>query len=185
MNDCHISESQKLFVMSSFQFRFVVTVPNLLLVLVHALCFFAFAKTNRLPFLVKCFQSVWSVLRDDNNLIQLIGFDIVELLQTLGFALLSGSDDNYQWKLQCIYFRFHFHFQKYPQWNIIESLAELEVNVVGDKSAYAIFIFRFPVSRAGKKREFSLKGTLNTLNPAGFNWFTQNGWLTTSIRSRA
>ena len=41
-----------------------------------------------------------------------------------------------------------------------ESLAELEVNggvnVVGDKSASAIFIFRFPVSRAGKKREFSL-----------------------------
>ena len=37
-----------------------------------------------------------------------------------------------------------------------ESLAELEVNVVGDKSASAIFIFRFPVSRAGKKGEFSL-----------------------------
>ena len=44
------------------------------------------------------------MLRDD-NLIQLIGFDIVELLQTLGFALLSGSDDNYHWNLQCIFFR--------------------------------------------------------------------------------
>ena len=40
-----------------------------------------------------------------------------------------------------------------------QSLAELEVNVVGDKSDSAIFIFRFPVSRAGKKREFSLQGT--------------------------
>ena len=50
-----------------------------------------------------------------------------------------------------------------------ESLAELEVNAVGDKSTSAIFIFRFPVSRAGKKREFSSEGTLNTLNPAGFN----------------
>ena len=48
---------------------------------------------------------------------QLIGFDIVELQQILGFALLSGFDDNYYWKLQCIYFR--FHFQRYPQWNII------------------------------------------------------------------
>ena len=37
-----------------------------------------------------------------------------------------------------------------------QSLVELEVNAVGDKSASAIFIFRFPVSRAGKKREFSL-----------------------------
>ena len=37
-----------------------------------------------------------------------------------------------------------------------QSLAELEVNVVGDKSASAIFIFRFPVSHVGKKREFSL-----------------------------
>ena len=50
-----------------------------------------------------------------------------------------------------------------------ESLAELEVNSVGDKFASAIFIFRFPVSRVGKKREFSLEGTLNTLNSAGFN----------------
>ena len=47
-----------------------------------------------------------------------------------------------------------------------ESLAELEVNVVGDKSASGIFIFRFPVSRAGKNWECSLLGTLNTLNPA-------------------
>ena len=37
-----------------------------------------------------------------------------------------------------------------------ESLAELEVNVVGDKSASAIFIYRFHVSHVGKKREFSL-----------------------------
>ena len=36
-----------------------------LLVLVHALCFFASAKTNKLPFLVSCFQY--------DNLIQLIG----------------------------------------------------------------------------------------------------------------
>ena len=82
--DCQINESQKLFVMGSFQFLFVVVLTALLLVLVHALCFFAFAKTNRLPFLdISCelFSAVWSVLRDD-NLIQLIGFDIVELLQT-------------------------------------------------------------------------------------------------------
>ena len=56
MNDCQINESQKLFVMGNFQFRFEVTVTVLLLVLAHALCFFAFAKTNRLPFLVSCFQ---------------------------------------------------------------------------------------------------------------------------------
>ena len=35
-------------------------------------------------------------------------------------------------------------------------LAELEVNVAGDKSASAIFILRFPVSHEGKKREFPL-----------------------------
>ena len=40
--------------------------------------------------------------------------------------------------------------------SLSKSLAELEVNVVGDKSASAIFVFRFPVSLAGKKREFSL-----------------------------
>ena len=56
MNDYQINESQKLFVIGSFQFRFVVTVTVLLLVLVHALYFFAFAKINRLPFLVCCFQ---------------------------------------------------------------------------------------------------------------------------------
>ena len=44
------------FVMGSFQFRFGVTVTVLLLVLVRALCFFAFTKTNRPPFLVSCFQ---------------------------------------------------------------------------------------------------------------------------------
>ena len=37
-----------------------------------------------------------------------------------------------------------------------ESLAELEVNVVGDKFSSAMFIFRFPVSRVGKKAGFSL-----------------------------
>ena len=36
MNDCLINESQKLFVMGSFQFRFVATVTVLLLVPVHA-----------------------------------------------------------------------------------------------------------------------------------------------------
>ena len=56
MNDRQINESQKLFVMGSFQFRFVVTVTILLLVLVLTLCFFAFAKINRLPFLVSCLQ---------------------------------------------------------------------------------------------------------------------------------
>ena len=35
-------------------------------------------------------------------------------------------------------------------------LAELEVNVVGDKSAFAIFVSRFPVSPAGIERESSL-----------------------------
>ena len=34
--------------------------------------------------------------------------------------------------------------------------ADLEVNVVGDKSASAIFVSRFPISRAGIKRESSL-----------------------------
>ena len=33
------------------------------------------------------------------------------------------------------------------------SLADLEVNVVGDKSAYAIFVSRFLISRTGIKRE--------------------------------
>ena len=60
MNDSQINESQKLFVMGSFQFRFVVTVTILLLVLVHALCFFALVKTNRLPFLVSFFSSLIS-----------------------------------------------------------------------------------------------------------------------------
>ena len=54
MNGCQINESKKLFVMGSFQFRFVVTATVLLLVLVHALCFFAFEKTNRLPFGISC-----------------------------------------------------------------------------------------------------------------------------------
>ena len=36
------------------------------------------------------------------------------------------------------------------------SLADLEVNVVGEKSASAIFVSRFPISRAGIKRESSL-----------------------------
>ena len=44
MNDCQINESQKLFVMGSFQFRFVATVTVLLLDLVHALCFFLSRK---------------------------------------------------------------------------------------------------------------------------------------------
>ena len=56
MNDYRIKESQKLFVMGNNQFRFVVTVAVLLLVFVHAFCLFAFAQTNRLPFLVSCFQ---------------------------------------------------------------------------------------------------------------------------------
>ena len=62
----------------------------------------AVAITNRLPFLVSCSSLISSNSIRDDNLIQLIGFDIVELLQTLDFALLSGSDDNYHWKLQCI-----------------------------------------------------------------------------------
>ena len=37
-----------------------------------------------------------------------------------------------------------------------ESLADLEIYVVGDESASAIFVFRFPISRTGIKREFSL-----------------------------
>ena len=36
------------------------------------------------------------------------------------------------------------------------SLADLEVNVVDEKSASAIFVSRFPISRAGIKRESSL-----------------------------
>ena len=51
-----LPKTSRCFVMGSFQFRFVVTATVLLLVLVHALCFFAFAKTNRLLFLVRCFQ---------------------------------------------------------------------------------------------------------------------------------
>ena len=75
----------------------------------------------------------------------LIGFDIVEILQTLGFALLFGPDDNYHWKLQLYIFVFVFR-GIFSEISYSESLAEVEVNVVGDKSASAIFIFRFPMS---------------------------------------
>ena len=50
---------------------------------------------------------------------QLIGFDfvfgIVELLRTLVFAMLSGSDDELSLDAS-VYVYFRFHFQKNPQW---------------------------------------------------------------------
>ena len=69
----------------------MVTVTVLLLVLVHALCF---RQNKQAAISCTLFSVVRAVLRD-GNLIQLIGFDIAELLQTLGFVLLSGYDDNY------------------------------------------------------------------------------------------
>ena len=53
-------------------------------------------------------------------------------------------------------FSFSFSEVSSVRYHKSESLAELEVNVVGDTSASAIFNFRFPVSRAEKKRGFSL-----------------------------
>ena len=47
MNDCQINESQKLFVMGNFQFRFVVIVTVLLLVVVHALVCFPHFRQNK------------------------------------------------------------------------------------------------------------------------------------------
>ena len=56
-------------------------------------------------------------------------------------------------------------------------MAELEVSVVGNKSASAI------IFGAGIKRKFSL---LDTLNPAdAIDPRRQKGWLTTLIRNRA
>ena len=70
-------------------------------------------------------------------------------LQTLHCFLFLGLMMNYHWKLQCMYFR--FHFQKNPQWKCHSQghWLTLKVNVVGDKSASVIFVSRFPISRAG------------------------------------
>ena len=58
MNDCQINESQKLFVMGSFHFRFVVTVTVLLLVLVHAcLLLLRFRENNQAAISCKFFFS--------------------------------------------------------------------------------------------------------------------------------
>ena len=84
MNDCQINESHKLFVMGSFQFRFVVTNSSSLSSCSCPLLF-RFRKNKQAAISCELFSVVSSVLRDD-NLIQLIGFDNVEQLQTLGFA---------------------------------------------------------------------------------------------------
>ena len=115
-------------------------------------------KTTRLPFCCKLFSVIWSVLQDDN----LIHFRSALAssnscgLQTLHCFLFLGLMMNYHWKLQCMYFR--FHFQKNPQWKCHSQghWLTLKVNVVGDKSASVIFVSRFPISRAGIKRESSL-----------------------------
>ena len=54
-------------------------------------------------------------------------------------------------------FSFSFSEESSAEMSWSGSLADLEViYVVGDKSASAIFVSRFPISRAGIKRESSL-----------------------------
>ena len=53
-------------------------------------------------------------------------------------------------------FSFSFSEESSVEMSWSGSMAELEVNVVGDKSTSAIFVARFPISRAGIKRESSL-----------------------------
>ena len=74
------------------------------------------------------------------NLIQLIGFNIVELLQILGFACFLGLMIIITGCFSVYIFVFIFRgiFSEISQ---SESLAELEVDVFGDKSESAIFIF--------------------------------------------
>ena len=85
-------------------------------------------------------------------------FGIVKLLQTSIFALLSvsGSDDELSLEASVYVFSFSFSEESSVEMSQSESLAHLEVNVVGDKSASAIFVSRFAISRAGIKRESSL-----------------------------
>ena len=75
MNDCQINESQKLFVMGSFQFRFVATSNSSSVSSCSCPLLLRFGENNQTAISYEFFFSVfYSVLRDD-NLIQLIGFD--------------------------------------------------------------------------------------------------------------
>ena len=59
MNDCQVNESQKLFVLGSFQFRVGVCTGVAVLLLVLVQLPFASSlsrKTDRLPCLASCFQ---------------------------------------------------------------------------------------------------------------------------------
>ena len=59
MNDCQINGSQKLFVMANFQFRFVVIVTVLLLVVVHTLvCFLRFRQNKQAAIFCELFSVV-------------------------------------------------------------------------------------------------------------------------------
>ena len=49
---------------------------------------------------------------------------------------------------------------------------------------YLFLAFQFPAQEKSGSFPYK-KDALNALNLAGFNWSTQNGWLTTPIRSRA
>ena len=79
---------------------------------------------------------------------------------TSDFALLSvsGSGDELSLEASVYVFSFSFSGESSVEMSWSGSLVDLEVNVVGDKSASAIFVSRFPIFRAGIKRESSLQG---------------------------
>ena len=81
-----------------------------------------------------------------------------KLLRTSDFALLfvSEYDDELSLEASVFVFSFSFSEESSVEMSWSGSRAELEVNVVGDKSASALFVSRFPISRAGIKRESSL-----------------------------
>ena len=75
-------------------------------------------------------------------------FGIVELLRTSDFALLSvsGSDDELSLEASVYVFSFSFSEESSVEMSQSGSLADLEVNVVGDKPPppYLFLDFQFP-----------------------------------------
>ena len=88
----------------------------------------------------------------------MIQFRSALALRTSDFALLSvsGSDDELSLEVSVYTFSFSFSEESSVEMSWSGSLADLEANVVCDKSASAVFVSRFPISRAGIKRESSL-----------------------------
>ena len=131
----------------------------------NARCFFAFTKTaenNQAAISCKLFSTINLISSRGGQLdpVQIsfgFVFGIVELLRTSVFASLfvSGSADELSLEASVYVFSFSFSEESSVEMSQSGSLADLEVNVVGDKSVSAIFVSRFPISRAGIKRESS------------------------------